>query len=948
MTRLVPFCIVLLCLISSLAVAQTSQVEGRVIESKTSTPLYGAHVKITNSDNPEETYITSTDYSGHYQFTGIRTHSYLLEATFVGCTTFTKTIRVMDRNVTLPDLKLEQIPIPLGEVDIEGSPPPAVQKADTTEFNAGAFKTNPDALAEDLIGKLPGVIVTNGTVTAQGETVQQVLVDGKPFFGNDPTLALRNLPADAIAKIQVFDKMSDQAEFTGFDDGQSVKTINIITRANKRNQQFGKVYGGYGDDDRYLTGGSGNFFHEGTRLSAIALSNNLNQQNFSTQDLLGVVGNGGGRGGFGGGGGGGFRGGGGGGGMGGGGFVGGGPGGFGGGNVSNFLVGQQSGIATTNSVGLNYTDNWGSDLSVTQSYFYNNTNTSNDQKQRMQYFPTPDSVTLYDENSNAESKNGNHRVDMRMVYTPDTLNSIIELPRLYFQNNSSSSLLSGVNSLATQQLINQTANDNYAHTSGDNLSNHIILRHKFDEPGRTISLDVGATMNNKRGTTMQEATSEYYQATGTASDTLNQQTPVRTEGYSLSSRLAYTEPVGGVSLLMLSYTPSFSRNNSDNKKYNFDPLTGEYTTPDTAYSNSYENQYWTQSGGIAYRLRISGLNAMAGVSYQVASLHGRQTFPLSSTIDRIFYNVLPNAMLMVNLADHKNLRIFYRTSTQAPSITQLQDVVDNSNPLQLSTGNPALSQSYTQSIIARYSVTNVDNARSVFLLLSAGYTNNDIANATTTALRDTILSGGIVMNRGTQLTYPVNLNDQWTVNSFLTYSLVVTPIKSNLNLTSGLTYARSPGLINRNLNVANTYGPSAGAVLSSNVSEKVDFTLSYQGNYNISQNSFEPDLNSHYYSHTAGVKSSLMFWQGIVYRNEVDNALISGLSGGYDKNTVLWNMSFGKKLFAKEQGELTMSVADLLNQNKSVTRTVTGTYIEDTQNNVLGRYYMLTFTYTVR
>ena len=125
---------------------------------------------------------------------------------------------------------MTQIPIQLGEVDIEGSPPPAVQKADTTEFNAGAFKTNPDALAEDLVGKLPGVIVTNGTVTAQGETVQQVLVDGKPFFGSDPTLALRNLPADAIAKIQIFDQMSDQAQFTGFDDGQSVKTLNIITR----------------------------------------------------------------------------------------------------------------------------------------------------------------------------------------------------------------------------------------------------------------------------------------------------------------------------------------------------------------------------------------------------------------------------------------------------------------------------------------------------------------------------------------------------------------------------------------------------------------------------------------------------------------------------------------------------------------------------------------------
>ena len=245
-------------------------------------------------------------------------------------------------------------------------------------------------------------------------------------------------------------------------------------------------------------------------------------------------------------------------------------------------------------------------------------------------------------------------------------------------------------------------------------------------------------------------------------------------------------------------------------------------------------------------------------------------------------------------------------------------------------------------------VTNADNARSMFLLLSALYSNNYIGNATITAKRDTVLPGGIVMNPGTQLSYPVNLNGQWNVNSFFTYSLVVGPLKSNLNLTSGLTFARTPGLINQDLNIVDTYGPSAGAVLSSNVSPNVDFTLSYMGNYNISRNTFEPSLNSQYYYHTATVKNNFIFWNGVVFRNEVDNVLYSGLTGGYDKDTYLWNMSLGKKLFSKQQGELTLSVVDLLNQNKSVNRTVTGAYVEDTQNNVLGRYAMLTFTYTLR
>ena len=923
--------------------AQSVTLRGRVLEAKTKTPLSGAHVKITNSDDPTETFITSTDENGAYRFSGIGMHTYALEATYVGCNMFSKTIRVDNQTIELADLLMTQIPIQLGEVDIEGSPPPAVQKADTTEFNAGAFKTNPDAIAEDLVGKLPGVIVTNGTVTAQGEVVQQVLVDGKPFFGNDPTLALRNLPADAIAKIQIFDQMSDQAQFTGFDDGQSVKTLNIITRADKRNQQFGKGYGGYGDDDRYVAGGSANYFQQGTRLSAIGLSNNLNQQNFSTQDLLGVVGNTNQRGGSGGGGGGGYRGGG-------GGFPGGGGGGPGGGsgNVSNFLVGQQNGVATTNSIGLNYTDSWGSHISVSQSYFFNLTNTDNNQKLHMQYFPTPDSNTFYDENSNANSKNANHRFDMRLEYSADTLNSIIDLPKLYFQKNNSSSMLNGVNTLSTQQLINQTVNGNNANTNGDNLSNHIVLRHKFDLPGRTISLDFGTSYNQKRGTTLQQANSEYYQGSTNTPDTINQQTPVISDGYTLSSRLAYTEPLGTFSLLQFTYNPSYSKNNSDNKKYNFDQFTNEYSFPDSSLSNTYENEYTTQNGGIAYRLRVTGLNAMAGVSYQVAALRGQQQFPFSNTITRTYYNVLPNAMLTYNMAEHTNLRMFYRTSTQAPSISQLQNVVDNSNPLQLATGNPNLNESYTQTLTTRYMVTNVDNARSTFLLLSVVHTNDYIGNATLTAQRDTILTGGVLMNRGTQLSYPVNLNDQWNVNSFFTHSLVVGFLKSNLNLTSGLTFARTPGLINQDLNVAETYGPSCGAVLSSNVSENVDFTLSYMGNYNISRNTFEPSLNSQYYYHTATIKNNFIFLDGVVFRNEMDNVLYSGLSGGYDKNTLLWNMSLGKKLFSKQQGELTASVVDLLNQNKSVNRTVTGTYVEDTQNNVLGRYFMLTFTYTVR
>ncbi|HUP11707.1 MAG TPA: hypothetical protein VM187_05835, partial [Niastella sp.] len=305
---------------------------------------------------------------------------YRLIVESVGLGAFQMTVYVKDSSV----LDMGNIPISktakiLNEVSIFSSAPQVKQKVDTVEYSASQFKVNPDANVEDLIKKMPGVTVDRqGNVTAQGEQVRKVTVDGRDFFGDDATAALRNLPAEIIDKIQVFDKLSDQAAFTGFDDGSSQKAINVVTKANMRNGQFGRMYTGYGTDDRYSAGGNVSFFKNNRRLSFVGLFNNINQQNFSSQDLLGVTSSGGGRpGGFGGGGGPGQNRGGGGPTRGGGGPGGGNFGNFGG--QGNFLVGQQNGISKTNALGVNFSDQWGKKLSVSGSYFFNNTNNANNQ-----------------------------------------------------------------------------------------------------------------------------------------------------------------------------------------------------------------------------------------------------------------------------------------------------------------------------------------------------------------------------------------------------------------------------------------------------------------------------------------------------------------------------------------------------------------------------------------
>ncbi|MEO5966768.1 MAG: hypothetical protein ABIP68_05775, partial [Ferruginibacter sp.] len=324
------------------------------------------------------------------------------------------------------------------------------------------------ASAEDLIKKMPGITVDkSGTVTAQGEQVKNVTVDGKKFFGDDATAALKNLPAEIIDKIQVFDKLSDQAQFTGFDDGSATKAINIVTKTANKNSQFGRIYAGYGTEDRYAAGGNVSFFKGDRRLSFVGLFNNVNQQNFSSDDLLGVSGSSGnsGRGGRGG-------------------------GSFGGGN--NFLVGQQSGISTTNAFGINYGDKWGKNLEVTGSYFFNNSKTDNDQVSNSQYFIKNSDDQFYDEINSSGVKNFNNRANLRMEYKIDSNNSIIFSPSISFQNNDRGSDVNGVRYFTTNEIISKTLYSSSSKNSGYNSNNNLLFRHKFSKPGRTISFSLNA------------------------------------------------------------------------------------------------------------------------------------------------------------------------------------------------------------------------------------------------------------------------------------------------------------------------------------------------------------------------------------------------------------------------------------------------------------------------
>jgi hypothetical protein len=839
----------------------------------------------------------------------------------------------------------------LSGVTVVSTPPVVKQKADTTEISASQLKVNPDANSEDLIKKAPGITVEGGVVKVGGEQVRKVTVDGKDFFGDDATATLRNLPAEVVDKIQVFDRMSDQAQFTGVDDGSAAKSINIVTKVNMRNGNFGRLFGGYGygfkdkiesnSNSHYLVGGNMSYFKNNRRLSIVGLSNDINQQNFAEMDLLGATGSSGG-GGFSGQGGG--R-------MGGGGFGGGGGGGsFGGGGGGGFLIGQQPGISKTNSIGLNYNDKWGKKLDVSGSYFFNNRATKNNEALTREYFLPGDSSQFYNQQTISSNNNFNHRANFRFDLKLDSFNSILITPSINIQRFESNSLLTGLNYFTDSNLISQTINKNNSNRDAINFNNTILYRHSFKKRSRTLSFSLNTGINNQDGETYTETKSLYYKgAIVDRTDSTNQFNDQLTNGYQINTSLNYTEPIGKKgAILEFRYNPSYQYNKSDKQTFFIDNASGKYTEFDTSLSNLFDNTYIRQRGGISFRKGERNKQISFGLDIQSATLESDQEFPYVTKVKKTFTNLLPSAMINLPLSKKENLRIFYRANTREPSVNQLQEVINNTNPLLLSTGNPDLKQQYGHGIGGRYQYTNVAKSNTIMVNFFGSANSNYVATATYIAKRDSVLTPSVTLYKGSQLTKPVNLDGQMSANTFVTYARPLKFIKTNLNLNAGFMYNRTPGMINYQTGLTNSYNFSSGVVFASNISQYVDFTVSYNANFNNAKNSLQPQLDNKYFMSATGVKLNLLSKNGWLFNSDVTNQSYSGLSDGFNQSYWLWNMAIAKKIFKKQLGEIRLSVFDLLDQNQSISRTVSETYLEDKTTLVVQQYFMLTFTYNLK
>lgn len=893
-----------------------STISGRVVDKVTKETLPGAYVFV-KSEFGETISSTFTDGAGKFSFQRPTINTYNVEVSFVGYSKFTKTIENFD-GVDIGDIEISEDGELLETFEIKAQVLTGEVRGDTVAFNANAFKTRPQANADELIGKMPGVTIRNGTIEVQGEVVGRVLVDGEPFFGENPAVAMANIPVEIIDRIEFLDQRSDQAVLTGFDDGNTTKTINIITKKEVKSGLFGRLSGGYGTDNNYIATGSLNFFNGTRRTTVLGLTNNINQQNFSSDDLSGALGDNGGQAGGGG------RG--------------------GGGNA--LQTRERAGITVTNAVGVNFSDKFDNGKAkFTGSYFFNDTrNTLNRTSSRTYILPS-DSLQLYNQDTRNINESQRHRLEFRLDYDLSDRSAIIWRPRLSYAVSQSRIETTAQNLFNPINPINEINNVTIGDNKWMSFDNDFTYRYKFAKQGRVLSTNITSRMNeSERNSRLTSVNTDFGSS---QIDSLIQNSFSNSNNLNYRLSLDYSEPINENSQIRLQY-----RIGNDIGKTEQDVLQRQaeatFFELDSALSNQFENRYLQQQSGVGYRFNNEKWRIFTSLDYEISKLNSDRLFPGFENTQRTFQNWIPRAVINYNLSKQTNIRVDYRASTDAPSIRQLQSLIDNRNPIQIFAGNPDLVQEYQQRLFARIRRVDTESSRSFFMFISGSKRDNYLGNSTFIASRDTLIDGDVLLRQGGQFNRPINLDGFWDARSYVSFGFPVSFIKSNINLSTRANYSNRPGIINERLNINKNTSLGQGIGLSSNISERVDFNFNTEGNYTMVRSSLQENLNNNFYTQNTRIDFYWQFLGGLFVSTNINNQIFSGLGEAFDRSIWLVNADIGYRFGSNEKLEAKLSIFDLLNQNTSISRNVTDVFIQDERTQVLTQFFMLSLTYNLR
>ncbi|MEO6453501.1 MAG: outer membrane beta-barrel protein, partial [Ginsengibacter sp.] len=864
---------------------KNGSIKGVALDKAENKPVSNATVTLLQKKDSMLVSFSMTDKTGKFEFTAIPHGDYRLLVTHVNYHSSHKYFTIDDAHKTNEvNIEMTDKTKVLTEVEIKSEAPPVTLIDDTVQYNAGSFKTLPHASVEDLLKKLPGVKVQkDGTIKAQGEKVQKVLVDGKEFFGNGPKVATKNLPADAIDKVQVYDKLSDQAQLTGFDDGNSEKTINLKLKKDKKKGNFGKVNVGGGSDERYQGKFNVNSFKGARQMSAIGMGNNTNAEGFSFMDILSFTGalsqmqkgNG---------------------------------------NVNiqitdddpiaGLLGNNNTGINTTFAGGFNYNNILGNKTDLQSNYFYSHYNPNKQSNIQRQYF-LPDSSYFYNQNSFSNNINNTHRINLNAEYQADSFNSFKITPSLGYQQKQNSTS-SAYNTLS-QQLIknNEGISDNLSDNSGYSFSNNILYKHKSHRKGRTFSVNLFTNLNNSTGNGELAALTSFYDKAGMVinSDSINQVNNNSSYLKAYNIKAVYTEPIFKHSLIELSAGQSNNKNKAEKATYEYNSNSGRFDKINPIFTNNFENTYSYTNGGLRFRNQTKKYSYSAGLSWQHAELLGLNKSLKDSVLSKTFYNFLPSARFQYSFTKFKNVTLNYNTSTNQPSVSQLQPVPDNSNPLNIKQGNPNLKQEFIHALRLNIAFVNPFRNRNFFAFVTLQQTNNKIVNY------DKINSLGI------DTTNYININGVFNMNGTLSWGFPIHFLKGSIDISTNTTMYKGQQFINAISNNIRTLTAGPEVRLDMNPTDKLNMSLTAGLDYYSTKYSLPSARNTNYFRQNYGTEIAWQLPKGYLFSTDFNYSINTQYAQGFNAKVQFWNASLSKQVLHFNRGEIKLSANDLLNQN---------------------------------
>lgn len=915
------FCFIVLCIYENLRTTNLPD-QRKIIDTKTTEPLEYVGIILSNKNDSTKKIGVITNKDGQFVINDVANGEYLLKISAMGYNSVLKSILIQDKACVLGTVKLKEDAIALKDVSVKGRYATATLKTDTVEFNANAYKTQPNAAVEELLKKLPGVTVDkDGSILVQGQKVTRLTVDGKDFFGTDPKTATKNLPADAIAKIQLIDSKTLEAKATGIDDGQREKVLNLTIKEDKKNGWFGNANLSGGTTSRYSSYLSANHFTKKMQFALLGMSNNISNASFQFEDLSS--------------------------------FSGGNVGGMfappgGGGYSINVNNGRTTisgsgvfdnnamGEVTTHSGGLNYSNSWGAKdkLTLSTSYF---TYFSKGLGRRLSNVQdlNQDDVLRTNEVSDRNSDNQAHRFNFKTEFHPDSLtdislrtNAILNYTKNINDRNFRSTLDEAGKANDGTQYFNQR-------NSTPSFFGELSIVRRLKKASVIIGLN--GTQNTFNSDWLNKSVINTYKDGIIDINDLNQQAEQENNTRNIGYAINYIRPLFNKKWNgNLAYMRNDSKVEAQQTTYSYNALTNIYDSVVPDFSNTTQNKTLQQNLRLGFVYNRTQWTYNFGFALQETGLDA-STFSANSVntnnINRKYYNILPRFNInFKNQAKH-TIQLNYNANVNLPSINDLQPVQNNTNPLYQRMGNSNLEARKSHRMSINFNTFSADNNKYWNGYFLVNYTLDDIGNS-------------IKYVEGVQYVQPVNVDGNYYVSTGTFFGQPTKLAGLRMGYGMNLFISHNSSLINNEKNTTNRYNIGPNANFSYDIDDKLNAGIYLGVQYSMVNNSQPGAVDNKYFSFNNNTSISYEFVKNTRISSELQHNGAAGRADGFNNNIFLLNAGI-EQYIMNRRITIALKGFDILNQNTNIDRTVNGSRIEDVRFDSIHRYFYVSLNYKI-